>query len=192
MTELQPITKAPGNVSRLADDDGVLDGHVLAPVRDPRERAWRVMQDYLCDVLTPALNLMRAYYGIEPAPPRPGPPITPEQAKAAADEYWALEALRAEQRDVDFSLPCFVITRPSRQPSDTTRTALGLDVAKPRRQPRRLPLDSLLKQAAKAGKSVKGAEVYQDRTVLQFGAPESATPENPWRLDEFRKKETKQ
>jgi len=64
----------------------------------------------------------------------------------------------------------------------------------PRRQhgPRRPPLDSLLKQAAKAGKSVKGAEVYQDRTVLQFGEPAPVEPENPWPLDEFRTKETKQ
>ena len=53
-------------------------------------------------------------------------------------------------------------------------------------------LASLLKQAAKAGKSVKGAEVYRDRTVLQFGEPEAAEPENPWPLDEFRNKETKQ
>jgi hypothetical protein len=59
-------------------------------------------------------------------------------------------------------------------------------------KPRRPPLDSLLKQAAKAGKSVKGAEVYQDRTVLQFGEPEPTEPDNPWPLDEFRTKETKQ
>ena len=61
-----------------------------------------------------------------------------------------------------------------------------------RSKPRRPPLDTLLKQAAKADKSVKGAEVYQDRTVLQFGEPAPAAPENPWSLDEFRRKETKQ
>ena len=70
--------------------------------------------------------------------------------------------------------------------------ALGGEPARKPRKPRRPPLDSLLKQAAKAGKSVKGAEVYQDRTVLQFGEPESAAPENEWPLDEFRTKETKQ
>ena len=69
--------------------------------------------------------------------------------------------------------------------------ALGFEPARKPRKPRRPPLDSLLKQAAKAGKSVKGAEVYQDRTVLQFGEPESAAPENEWPLDEFRTKETK-
>jgi hypothetical protein len=64
---------------------------------------------------------------------------------------------------------------------------------KPRKiKPRKTPLDSLLKQAAKAGKSVKGAEVYRDRTVLQFGEPMPAEPDNPWPLDEFRAKETKQ
>ena len=75
-----------------------------------------------------------------------------------------------------------------------TRTALDSTPAKPRKpsKPRRPPLDSLLKQAAKAGKSVKGAEVYQDRTVLQFGDPTPVEPENPWPLDEFRTKETKQ
>src|SRR5262245_37395904 len=64
---------------------------------------------------------------------------------------------------------------------------------KPRKtKPRKTPLDSLLKQAAKAGKSVKGAEVYRDRTVLQFGEPMPVEPDNPWPLDEFRTKETKQ
>ena len=40
--------------------------------------------------------------------------------------------------------------------------------------------------------AVKGAEVYQDRVALQFGEPEPAEPGNPWPLDEFRTKETKQ
>lgn len=51
-------------------------------------------------------------------------------------------------------------------------------------------LASALKQAAKAGKSVRGAEIYQDRVVLQFGQPEPAAPENPWLADV--RKETKQ
>ena len=59
-------------------------------------------------------------------------------------------------------------------------------------KPRRPPLDTLLKQADKAGKNVKGAEVYPDRTVLQFGEPEPAEPKNPWPLDEFRTKANKQ
>jgi hypothetical protein len=58
------------------------------------------------------------------------------------------------------------------------------------RKSRRPTLATLLKQAAKAGKRVKGAEVYQDRIVLQFGEPEPAAPENPWLAD--LRKETKQ
>ena len=60
------------------------------------------------------------------------------------------------------------------------------------RKPRRPTLTTLLKQATKAGKAVKGAEFYPDRTVLQFGEPEPAAPDNLWPLDEFRAKETKQ
>jgi hypothetical protein len=62
--------------------------------------------------------------------------------------------------------------------------------AEPARKPRKPTLASLLKQATKAGKSVKGAEVYQDRTVLQFGEPEPIEPDNPWFAD--LSKETKQ
>jgi hypothetical protein len=60
------------------------------------------------------------------------------------------------------------------------------------RKPPRPTLARALKQATKAGKSVKGAEVYQDRVVLQFGEPERVETEDPWPLDEFRTKETKQ
>ena len=55
----------------------------------------------------------------------------------------------------------------------------GEPVRKPR-PPRKPTLANALKQAAKAGKSVRGAEVYQDRVVLQFGEPEPAEPDNPW------------
>jgi hypothetical protein len=90
----------------------------------------------------------------------------------------------------------------------TCEATVGIDMGRVRRLPppdsllitpaeavrkrRRTSLGTLLKQAAKAGKNVKGAEVYPDRTVLQFGKPEPAEPENPWPLDEFRTKETKQ
>ena len=46
-------------------------------------------------------------------------------------------------------------------------------------KPRTPTLTGLLKQAAKAGKSVKGAEIYLDRVVLQFGQP-LANDINPW------------
>jgi hypothetical protein len=47
------------------------------------------------------------------------------------------------------------------------------------RQSHKPTLTGLLKQAAKAGKSVKGAEIYLDRVVLQFGEP-LANDINPW------------
>jgi hypothetical protein len=77
--------------------------------------------------------------------------------------------------------------KPDDRPRANERTRL--EAARKRRKP---SLEKLLKQAAKAGKSVKGAEVYPDRTVLQFGEPEPVEPDNPWPLDEFRTKETKQ
>ena len=54
---------------------------------------------------------------------------------------------------------------------------------KPPPAPRKPTLASALKQAAKAGKSVKGAEVYPDRVVLQFGEPTAEASANE--LDEW-------
>jgi hypothetical protein len=48
------------------------------------------------------------------------------------------------------------------------------------RQRRRITLDRALKQAAKAGLTVKGAEIYDDRLVLQFGEPATNGEINPW------------
>jgi hypothetical protein len=70
--------------------------------------------------------------------------------------------------------------------------ARALGRIQPARKPRKPTLASALKQAAKAGNSVKGAEVYQDRVTLQFGEPEPIESGNSWPLDEFRTKETKQ
>jgi len=51
--------------------------------------------------------------------------------------------------------------------------------AAPARKPRQPTLASALKQAAKAGKSVKGAEIYPGHVVLQFGEPTPINA-NPW------------
>ena len=51
------------------------------------------------------------------------------------------------------------------------------------RKPRKTTLASALRQAAKVGKSVKGAEVYPDRVVLQFGEPTAEASANE--LDEW-------
>jgi hypothetical protein len=54
-------------------------------------------------------------------------------------------------------------------------------------------LASVAKQAGKAGIEVARYEVKPDGTVVVVtGTPESAEPDNPWPLDEFRTKETKQ
>ena len=83
----------------ITESHGPPTERVVAPVRDPS----RVMLDYLTDLLTPAFNQLRAAYGIEPEPPRPGPPVTAEEAKAAADDFYALEALRAEQAKAELA-----------------------------------------------------------------------------------------
>src|SRR5262249_39635624 len=46
------------------------------------------------------------------------------------------------------------------------------------RTPRHPTLAGALRQAAKAGKSVKGAEVYPDGVVLQFGEPTAEASAN--------------
>ena len=76
-----------------------------------------------------------------------------------------------------------------------TKEALRLDAtpAKPRRQrkPRRPSISKMIEEADKAGKPLASITM-PDGTKLDFGKPESVEPENPWPLDEFRPKETKQ
>jgi hypothetical protein len=67
--------------------------------------------------------------------------------------------------------------------------------APPRRQrkPRQPTLASVAKQAGKGGIEVARYEVKPDGTVvIVTGTPEPAAPDNPWPLDEFRTKDTKQ
>jgi hypothetical protein len=74
------------------------------------------------------------------------------------------------------------------RPPDALRTK-----AEAARKLRKPTLASVAKQASKAGIEVSRYEVKPDGTVVAVvGKPESATPENPWPLDEFRTKETKQ
>jgi uncharacterized membrane protein YcaP (DUF421 family) len=50
-----------------------------------------------------------------------------------------------------------------------------------RRRPRRLTLASQLRQAKKAGLSVRSATIEPDgRLSLQFGEPEPTEANNPW------------
>jgi len=65
----------------------------------------------------------------------------------------------------------------------------------PRRQhgPRKPTLAGVAKQASKAGIEVARYEVKPDGTVvIVTGTPAPTEPDNPWPLDEFRTKETKQ
>ena len=64
--------------------------------------------------------------------------------------------------------------------------------SKPRRPPKP-GLASVAKAASKAGIDVARYEVRPDGTVVVItGTPEPATPDDPWPLDEFRTKGTKQ
>src|SRR5262245_60616431 len=71
----------------------------------------------------------------------------------------------------------------TRSPLPPTKQAS--EPSKPHKR-RKTALGTLLKQADKAGKHVTGAEVYPDRTVLQFGDLNHAASENPW-LTEIEK-----
>jgi|SRR5215471_15101002 len=61
------------------------------------------------------------------------------------------------------------------------------------RKPRKPTLAKIVKQARKAGIDPARIEVKPDGSyVVDIGKPESVEPDNPWPLDEFRTKETKQ
>jgi hypothetical protein len=58
---------------------------------------------------------------------------------------------------------------------------------------RRKPsISELVKRAEKATGKAVTAITLPDGTKLDFGKPAPTEPENPWPLDEFRTKETKQ
>jgi hypothetical protein len=73
-------------------------------------------------------------------------------------------------------------------PPDGLRTP-----AEAARKPRKPTLARVAKDVRKAGIEVARYEVKPDGTVVAVvGKPESAATEDPWPLDEFRTKETKQ
>jgi hypothetical protein len=108
----------------------------MAPPRD-------VCLTYLADSLLPFFNAWRAKHGIEPHPPRSGPPITLEQFKAAAAEYRAREALREEQ--------------------DRAQEAEWKAIY---RRPEKLSPASIAKQANELGLTVTSYEVKPDGSVV--------------------------
>ena len=58
-------------------------------------------------------------------------------------------------------------------------------------KPRRPSISTMIKQSEQAGKPL-ATITLPDGTKLDFNKPEPAESENPWPLDEFRTKETKQ
>ena len=71
----------------------------------------------------------------------------------------------------------------------TLVTSLATRRGKRARKP---TLASVSKQASKAGIEVARYEIKSDSINIITGKPEPVAPENPWPLDEFRTKETKQ
>ena len=56
----------------------------------------------------------------------------------------------------------------------------------PKRKPRKPTLAAALKQAERAGQSVRSAEIYSDHVTLEFGRPEPPAPaadDNEWDQD---------
>ena len=141
------------------------------PVYEDYLEASAVIDDYLLDLLLPLFNAFRAESGIEPAPPPNRPLVTPDEAAAAGKKYKAYwGALEAQMR---------------------WETALRMQDEGPR--PRKPTLVSVSKDARKAGIDPARIEIKPDGSyVVDIGKPEPVAPENPWPLDEFRTKETKQ
>ena len=82
----------------------------------------------------------------------------------------------------------------------TCEATIGIDISRARwwpslRKPPKPRLRTLVERAEKAtGKTVTAITTMADGVKLDLGTgtPEPAAPENPWSLDEFRTKETKQ
>ena len=72
------------------------------------------------------------------------------------------------------------------RPPDALRTP-----AEVARKPRRPSISKMIEQAEKAGTPLASLTL-PDGTKLDFGKPEPVEADNPWPLDEFRTKETKQ
>jgi hypothetical protein len=99
--------------------------------------------------------------------------LDPLEVDAAAFIKTALAPLPVEQRKRTLA---------------AAKILLGME-----RKPRKPTLAGVAKQAKRAALAVARYEVNPDgKIIVVTGKPESAEPENPWPLDEFRTKETKQ
>jgi hypothetical protein len=114
--------------------------------------------DYLADQVLPMFNAWRTEHGVEPHPPRSGPPITLEEAQASAVEYWAGEALRHEQAQAQLA---------------EWEALMG--------RAEKLPLASIAKQANELGFTVARYEVKPDGSVIIVtGDPKATDATNVW------------
>jgi hypothetical protein len=115
------------------------------------------------------------------------PPTTTELLDPLADldgEDLACLGLRRANAFID------VFTDLNRQAHEDWITSLPKSKA---RKPRKPTLESVAKQASKAGIDVARYEVEPDGAITVItGEPTPVKPGNPWPLDEFRTKETKQ
>ena len=96
-----------------------------------------------------------------------------------SDLCWDGEAYRAERQR----------GAPPSPPPDGLRTPA--EAARKPSKPRRQSISKMIEQAEKTGKPLASLTL-PDGTKLDFGKPAPVEPENPWPLDEFRTKETKQ
>jgi hypothetical protein len=134
--------------------------------RGSRSDALRdVLIDYLTDLCLPAFNEMRAAHGIEPAPPRRGPPVKPEQAEAAADEYWELEKLRSEQ---------------ARAQKAEWKAIYG----RAEKRVRKPSIAKLVERAEETGRRVTSITTPEG-TTIRFDEPTPSDATNPW-LDDLK------
>ena len=108
----------------------------------------------------------------------------------------ALTAEFYREREADFAVKARAAAQAEAPPEETNEgdnTAAGRRQRKPRQpgKPRRPSISTMIKQTEQAGKPLVTITL-PDGTKLDFNKPEPAESENPWPLDEFRTKETKQ
>jgi len=152
MTQNFPTTNP---IAARVDDDGDVD--VDVDVDDDHDHTIVIPRKAPGDLAIVLPDGCRLWISLPPLAPL----LSPELGGAAYDEA-TIQSILRDALDVTKPLP------------------LAQTPAGDARKSRKPALNTLLKQAARAGKSVKGAAIYPDRTVLQFGEPTTNESDNPW------------
>ena len=152
MTQNFPTTNP---IAARVDDDGDVD--VDVDVDDDHDHTVVIPRKAPGDLAIVLPDGCRLWISLPPLAPL----LSPELGGAAYDEA-TIQSILRDALDVTKPLP------------------LAQTPAGDARKSRKPALNTLLKQAARAGKSVKGAAIYPDRTVLQFGEPTTNESDNPW------------